>query len=212
SLAAKVDLSGYPADSAIRIEHKDGRLLIAWPSGSEETGEMALDLSGQRPLIERIAVRRGKEEPRTILTGVDPAVFVTIGSRNMPPGKPSEQKWEVFFDNPARRPHRAEASQFELQDVRVTGNAARATVEVGSLRVGPFSGEWVFTFFADARIVKLDARLQTSEDGLAIFYDAGLLASEPSWQSVAWRDTRGRMQSEASTATAHPVKVRHRTI
>jgi hypothetical protein len=179
---------------------------------ADETGQVTLDLSGAGPLVEQFATRKEGQELRPILGSVDPALFLTIGTRQMPPGKPPEQKWQVFFDNPHRRPHRTEASQLKLGQVRVAGSGSRASVTIEGLTVGPFSGSWELTFFAGSRLMRVDALLTTSEDGLAVFYDAGLLAERPTWQSVAWMDTSGRMQRGEPETTAQPVNVRHRAI
>ncbi len=178
----EVDVSGYRDDCEVRIARDGQRLTIAWPLTKDEGGQVALDLSGSRPLLESIETAKGP-----ILSGVDPALFLTIGTREMPPGKPPEQKWEVFFDNPHRRPHRMEASRFELKRVRVTGAGSRATVVLDSLTVGPFSGAWELSFFAGSPLMLIDAVISTPQDGLAVFYDAGLLSkSNPFGECRGW--------------------------
>lgn len=214
--AAEVDLSGYRDDCQVRIAHQQNRLHIRWPLGDtksgSETGSVTLDLSGAAPLVEQFAIGQGDAPARPIITGVDPALFLTIGTRQMPSGKSPQQKWEVFFDNPHRRPHRTEASQFRLGPIHVAGSGSRATVTLDGLSVGPFAGAWELSFFAGSRLLRIDALLTTKEDGLAIFYDAGLLSAKPNWQSLAWLDTAGNMQEAKPGGQAQPVNVRHRTI
>ncbi len=209
---AELDLSAYQESCEVRVRAAVDRLRIEWPMADDEAGEVTLDLSGQKPLVQRFATRRGATDAGVILGDVDPALFLTIGTREMPPGKPPEQKWEVFFDNPHRRPHRVETSQFTLGAVRVAGSGSRATVTLEGLTVGPFSGAWELTFYAGSRLVRVEALLKTSQDGLAVFYDAGLLADTPSWNSVSWKDTAGRMQSAEANEPAAPVNVRHRAM
>src|SRR3970040_832880 len=76
-----IDLSGYRADCAVRVEAWNGSLKIAWAMAEGETGEAMLDLSGERPLIRQLATRTGTGEPAVILTDVEPAWFLTVGER-----------------------------------------------------------------------------------------------------------------------------------
>ena len=60
------------------------------------------------------AVRRGSAEPANILQHVNPLWQMTIGQRRLVEEKPHDQQWQVFFDNPAQRPHEAFASSLAL--------------------------------------------------------------------------------------------------
>ena len=51
--------------------------------------------------------------------------------------------FNVFFDNPARRPHQTYASKFEGKTFRVIGEGGRASVGVGPISIGPFRGELI---------------------------------------------------------------------
>lgn len=208
-----VDQSAYKNDCEVKIAREADRLTVTWPIAEGKSGEMVLDFSGSKPLIERIATRRGDEESATILSAVDPAVFLTVGSREMPAGKPPEQKWEVFFDNPHRRPHEVHASSLKPERVQIAGQGSRATISVQPLTIGPFRGALELSFYAGCPLVRIDGVVSTDKDGLAIFYDSGLVAAEPSWNKLAWFDTEGRLQlAPAADHDATPLKVRHRAI
>jgi hypothetical protein len=216
-----IDLSGYRADCAVRVEAWNGSLKVAWPMAESESGETTLDLSGERPLIRQLATRRGAGEPVAILTDVEPAWFLTAGERRMPPDKPPEQQWEVFFDNPHQRPHQTHASKLAITKARVTGSGQRATVAIDGLTVGPFAGSVEFCFFAGSRLMRVDAVVTTKQDRLAVFYDEGIVADMASWREVVWVDTEGRTQRKTlapegtpqrAFPTAQPLKVRHRAI
>jgi hypothetical protein len=209
-----VDLSGYREDCEVRVRQMGQRLLVSWPMTDEESGLVTLNVSGGGALFEQFATRRRDEEGESIFpehAGTDPAVFLTIGTREMPSGKPPDQKWQVFFDNPHRRPHRTEASRFELQKVRVIGFGSRATLVLETLTVGPFRGAWELSFFAGSRLMRVDAVVSTQEDGLAMFYDAGLLSKSNAFRT-SWVDTEGRLQQGESASPARPENVRHRAI
>jgi hypothetical protein len=210
-----IDTAAYSPDCGIDV-HRDGQQLnVAWPIAKGEFGRLTLNLGGDRPLVEQLGVSRGATaqfEPT--IKEVDPAVFVTVGSRELPQGKPPEQAWQVFFDNPYKRPHKTFLSKLDLQKVRVASHARRATITCDELTVGSFTGSLEFTFYTDCPLLRVDAVVSTKQNGLAIYYDAGLLCDELSWQRFAWMDTEGRMQEAAANSTAkdHPLAVRHRAI
>ena len=213
-----VDLSGYDRSCAVRIKHgtMGGLEMIGatWPDGNGHTAGLSLDVTGKAGLIREFGLLEVAGN-RPILSNVDPAYFLTVGERRLAPEKPPEQKWEVFFDNPHQRPHEVFASQLDLQQVRVTGRGSRATISIDQLTIGPFSGSLDFTFYAGSPLVRIDAVVQTDKDGLAIFYDAGIVARNARLcDRLAWMDTEGRIQrSEVAEAkSARPVNVRHRTI
>jgi hypothetical protein len=213
---ATIDLAKYDAKCQVQVERVGSELLIAWPltaDGANEQGRVALDLSGAGPLVRELAIREGSEPPRSIIAGVDPAFYLTVGSRVIPPGKPAEKPWEVFFDNPHRRPHDTHAGVIDLQRATVAGAGSRARVTIDSLALGPYRGSLVFTFYAGSRILRVEAAVETKEEGRAIFYDAGLVSrGQPSWNRVAWLDTAGSPRDKPSQETAEAEKVRHRTI
>ncbi|MCI0361509.1 MAG: hypothetical protein L0211_23750 [Planctomycetaceae bacterium] len=209
-----VDVTGYDKACTIRIGH-DGKGLVGanWPAGNGLTASLALDVTGQAGLVREFGLLEVAGN-RPILSNVDPTWFLTTGERRLAPEKPPEQKWEVFFDNPHQRPHKVFASQLDLKQVRVTGKGSRAKISINTLTIGPFSGSLEFTFYAGSGLVRMDAVVETKTDGLAIFYDAGLMARTSVVDRLAWMDTEGRVQrvEEANAKSARPVNVRHRTI
>src|SRR3954465_11727099 len=76
-----LDLSGYRADCEVRVEAWNGHMRAAWPVGNGETAEVTLDLSGERPLIEQMAIKKQGGAEVAILGGVDPIFFLTVGER-----------------------------------------------------------------------------------------------------------------------------------
>jgi len=211
-----IDLAGYDAGCAVRVEGWNGNLRVVWPISEGEEGEATLDLSGDKRLIQKLAVRKGEGEAAEILVGVDPAWFLTVGERKPPASRPPEttdDKWQVFFDNPHQRPHETFTSKLAITKATVTGKGQRATVSADGLTIGPFKGMIEITFFAGSRLMRIDAVVTTEKDLLAVFYDQGLVAERPSWKEFAWVDTEGETQrSSTISTTAQPLKVRHRAI
>ena len=211
-----VDLSGYSPMCGVQVRAQADRLEISWPMGPAEQGRASFSLTPGKPLIENLAIAKdaiGATEP--LLHGVDPVTFLTVGTREAPSGRPPTMSvWNVFFDKPAKRPFQTYTSHLDLKRARVTSEGQRATVTVGDLAAGPFSGEWEFTFYPTSRLIHVEAVMQTQEDRRAILYDAGLAGESAGWQAVAWMDTERRWQRiAAGLQTAdQPLAVRHRAI
>ncbi len=210
------NLSGYSPDCGVQVRLQAGRIDLNWPMDQGEWGRASLNLTPGKPFIERLGIANDPiTEGQSLLQGVDPVTFLTVGTREAPPGRPPEMSvWNVFFDRPAKRPFQTYASRLKLNRAQVTSEGQRATVTVGDLTVGPFSGELQFTFYATSRLVRVEAVVQTQEDQRAILYDVGLAGESADWQRIAWMDTEGRWQRTAieSQTADQPLAVRHRAV
>ncbi|PYI87713.1 MAG: hypothetical protein DME26_05280 [Verrucomicrobia bacterium] len=122
--------------------------------------------------------------------------------------------WNVFFDSPGKRPYQMYRSNLEVKRARITSAGRRATVELGDLTVGRFTGELLFTFYAGSPLIHMESVVSTDEDRCAIFYDTGLVGDAAGWKQIAWRDTEGQMQRMMIDVESpdRPIAVRHRTI
>jgi hypothetical protein len=200
----QVDLTAYDAGCQVKVQHNGDLINVSWPAAGGKSETLVLDISGSGPLIRRLGP----------LADVDPAWWLTVGERRLAPEKPPEQKWEVFFDNPHQRPHEVFASKLDIAQVRVAGKDSRATISVGTLTIGPFTGLLEFSFYAGSGLVRGDAVVETKQGGLAIFYDAGIVAKSLAGFRLAWMNTEGSLLSADSTAVgpAKPFNARHRTI
>ena len=205
-----VDLSAVAKDAQVVVRHDDDRLHLAWPIDDRDTGRLVLDLTGDRPLIESLGVA-----DRIIAKHVQPVTFLTVGIRSAPQGRPPEMPiWNVFFDKPASRPYQSHRSKLDLKRAAVAASGGRATVTIGELEMGPFSGELCITLYAAAPLVHIEAVVSTLQNHCAILYDAGLVGDDAGWSRLAWMDTQGEFQTRDVDvqAPAQPLAVRHRAI
>ncbi|WP_435008558.1 hypothetical protein P12x_005766 [Tundrisphaera lichenicola] len=213
-LAATATGSEDPGRSEVRRE--GDRATMTWPAAPGESGRLTLDLRPGSPLFERIEILEDASgRAATLAERVEPSTFVVVGSRENPPPIPPEMSvFNVFFDNPAKRPHRAFASTFGGKTLRVLSEGRRGSVAIGPIEVGPFRGELVITTYAGARLVHVEAVVSTLEDRTAYLYDAGLIGREPIGRSLAWVDTEGEIHREpvAPDAPDRSEAVRHRAI
>jgi hypothetical protein len=207
-----VDLSGYRADSGITVHQAGSELRVSWrsPSFEDRLGQLVLDLRPGQPLIRSMGV-----SPSTGLRNVDPVTFLLVGTRQAPNGRPPDMSvFNVFFDSPAKRPYQTYQSKLDLKRVRVTSQGRRATVALGDLSIGPFTGELRLTVYSGAALVHVEAVVRTQEDRRAILYDTGLAFSTPGSLRFNWLDTEGRPHHDPVDphASDRPLMVRNRVL
>jgi hypothetical protein len=213
--AIPVDVSRYSRECGVAVDVTQERVVATWPAGGEARGRLAIDLRPSQPRLERLEVSsQAQGDFATLLGGCDPAYFFTVGTREVPPGKPPDQTWAVFFDSPASRKHEVFRSSLELTQAGVRSSGRRATVRLEKLSAGPFSGALEITLYAGSPLVHLEAVVATAEDRRAYFYDAGLLGESTGLASFAWIDTAGRLQRQRfeGEIAFRPLAVRHRTL
>lgn len=207
---ASVDLSAFHESAGgVKVLEKDQRLEVSWPIAEARRGVLVLDLTHEANLISALGMERNGEKAKLILTDVQPVTWLTVGVRDL-----SAQGWDVFFDNPPKRPHETFAAKLDKQEVTVTTSGPRVTIAIDTLSAGPFSGQLSLTLYPGCPLVHVEAVLSSERDACAILYDAGLASSKPSWQHVAWLDTDDQLQrrNSKSEETAVPFAVRRRTI
>lgn len=202
-----VNLSGYQPDSGVSVRQDGTRLQMTWSLMERESGVLVLRLETGQPLIDELGITSKATESTTLVRQVNPVTVLTVGSRDLTQG------WNVFFDNPPRRPHKTHLAVLQPKTARVNSHGRSTTVTLDGLTVGPFRGAYRFTVYAGCPLVHAEAVVSTEQDATAFLYDTGLTAPEPFCTALAWLDTSDRLQRvPAATNKAEPVAVRHRTI
>ncbi len=145
---------------------------------------------------------------------LDPAVYLTVGVRRTPSGKPADQKWQVFFDNVHKQPHVTHLGALNLTHVSVQSYGRRAILSLGDYTLGPFRGVLQLVVYAGSPLLHLQAVVRTEEDRRAIIYDAGLVSAVDGWKQWVWYDTEGELHEQAANheAKSEPLMVRHRAL
>ena len=186
-------------------------IRVTWPMDTERRGRLTFGLADDEPLIESIAVSRGSGAPfRTIADSLDPVVLLRIGKRDLQ----RRGGWTIFFDRMQEKPSKVFRARIERKSPAVSRKGNRATLTLGGVSAGPFSGKIRWTFFAGSSFVLQEAVLQTHQDGAAYLYDTGLVFRDTVPNEMAWRDPLGNSQRESagSIETARRLAVSGRTI
>ena len=104
-------------------------MRLAWPM-EKGWGRVTLDLVQGRPLVASLGTADGPTGADTpILQSHDPLFFLTVGERQGNKGvPPTHGLWQIFFDNPAKRPFETHLSALTLTRAAVTSAQGRATL------------------------------------------------------------------------------------
>jgi hypothetical protein len=211
-----VDRARYDPACGVTVESAKEKIMLRWPLENDEMGQVVVDLGEGKPLLESLAIAARRGEPlRPVLQNVDPAIFLVIGQRRGTTGRPPGMSdFNEFFDLPASRPFHAHLSRLELKWARVSSHGRRATLALGELSAGSFTGQWQFTVYPGARLVHLEAVVSTKEERPAILYDMALTSSAPPIKRLAWIDTEGKLclTEVDPSLDDRPLAVRHRAI
>jgi hypothetical protein len=204
-----IDQSAYNSNCGTVIDQSGNGLKATWKTGENQSGSILFNFDNSKPLISKVALSNGTDEPVTITQNVEPAFVVTVGERDLK--KPNG--WIIFFDRVNRKPHDSYTAEIFVKNVKISSQGNRCSLQIDSLYAGPFSGSLVFTLYEGSPLIHIEGVIQSDLDARAIVYDAGLVSSSPDWKNIAWLDIEGKFRRTGMTVPlAESIKVRHRTI
>ena len=96
----------------------------------------------------------------------------------------------------------------------MASNGHSATISIGDVSAGRFTGELRLTVYRGARLIHVEAVIRTDLERRAILYDAGLALRSPGKFGFNWVDTEGKQAGAqpAEDAKDRHLAVRHRTL
>ena len=116
------DLTLHRSGSGVAIWKDGAQLHISWPIAEDSHGGLVLNLRPKEPLIAAMGIARTVDGPiSAVIRDVSPGLFLTVGVRDL-----STQGWDVFFDNPRKRPHETFAAVLAPKRVRAGARAGAA--------------------------------------------------------------------------------------
>ncbi len=200
------DVARYSPACGVAITTEEDHITVSWSAGAVARHEARIDLRAGRPLLSSLD---------GVLRDLDPFVSITAGTRVAPEGRPPAMSiWNTFFDNPHKRPFKTHVGVLTKKSARVTSEGRRATVAVGGIVAGPFSGEVCLTFFSGSSLIKMEAVMSTPEDKTAYVFDLGFVGKDSDWNNFAWADTddKRQMREVDETAADESLAVRNRML
>ena len=219
-----IDVSRHNAkDSGASAVRNGDKLTLQWScdtaatdlNSASDLAFITFDLASGHRLIDSIGRKKRGESAKVVAGELDPALFVTVGTRESPADRPADMSvFNVFFDSPAKRPHESFVGKLDLKRVSVASVGFRTTVTIGDLTAGPFRGEWRVSVHRGNPLIQVQAAVKTDREKTAYLYDTGLVGSKPIAPTLAWTDTEGVFQRVATSADSNDraVSVRHRLV
>lgn len=135
---------------------------------------------------------------------LNPVFTVTTGVRKERPGERY-----IFFDKPSDGPTKVYRAELERGPFRVTNADGRASITLGKLVAGPFTGELIVRLYAGSPLLHFEAALTATQPRMAYVYDFVL---EGDFPTVAWMTPEGAWTREKPAAESRPVAVKYRAI
>lgn len=205
----KVDFSSFNKNGEVKAEVQNNLLKISWPAGKREYGKLVIDLQRDRPLFKSIQLG-SKDNLSEIAAELDPVFLLTIGKRDLI----SQNGWNIFFDKTNKLPYQSYPVTLQKRSVRVSGSGNRTAINIGDITAGSFNGALEITLYNGSPLLNIAAVMSTEQDSTAILFDAGLVAKDDVWRSIAWTDVEDRVQSVAASTTdsSRNMAVKYRAI
>ena len=210
--AAELDRSNFNPDDDFNLTATEDGLSITWNSPAGES-YIEFQIVPQRgnnaagPLIKEVGLNGTPS-----VAGVDPHYLFYVGQRDLEL-RDFDNGWMIFFDRVHRRPYSVEKGVLTPENITVTSNGSRATVEFDGLQSPNFSGSLAFILYHDSPFVHMEARVSTDRPATAFLYHAALAKPETDGHEIHWIDALGNPQiSDIDSSTARVYQTRFRSM
>ncbi|MDB5249771.1 MAG: hypothetical protein JWQ40_4165 [Segetibacter sp.] len=204
-----VDLSKYNAENGTKVAVNGNIITITWPVSKAENGRLLIDLEKDKPIFKSIELSN-QGSFKKISQNLDPAFILTIGKRDLV----SQNGWNIFFDKVPSKPHQSYNIEFNKKNAAVTSSGSRTIVRIGEMQSASFKGALEITLYNRSPLFNIAAVMSTDIDSTAILYDAGLTTKSADWNSIAWSDTKDRLQTTRANQndTSKNIEVKYRAV
>lgn len=204
-----VNLSDYNERGEAKVVVKENIIMVNWPTGPTEIGRLLLDLTKDKPLFKSFELR-SKGSFKKIAENLDVAFILTVGKRDLV----SQNGWNIFFDKVPNKPHQSYNVDLNKKNASVTTRGSQTIVRISEMQSASFKGALEITFYNGSPLFNVAAVLATDVDSTAILYDAGFTSKTEVWKSIAWSDTKNKLQSTSAIFfdTSKNPEVKYRAI
>lgn len=208
--AAEINTEAFSSGDGFDLTTTEDGLAVSWNS-PEGQSYIEFQIIPQRgnfaagPLIKELGV-----DGTASISGVDPHYLFYIGERDL---ELREDSWMIFFDRVHRRPYSAEKAVLTPENITVSSDGGRATIEFDGLKSPNFSGSLAFILYHGSPFVHMEARVSTERPATAFLYHVGLSKPDTQGHELHWIDSLGEPQIQAVDAnTARVYQTRFRSM
>lgn len=209
TFSAEISQQNFNSNDGFELTTEEDGLSLSWDS-PEGRATIELQFIPRRgnnaaaPLIKSLGI-----DGESIIEGVDPNYLFWIGERDLE----LRDGWEIFFDRVPTRPYSVEKGYLIPEDVTVSTNGGRATIEISGLNSTNFSGSLAFILYHDSPFVHMEARVSTERPATAFLYHVGLAKPETAGHHLEWIDAYENPQIDSVVnATAKVYQTRYRSM
>jgi hypothetical protein len=185
-----VDVKSFSDSNGARINIRENKIVVSWPVGQGENGQLVLNLSNDQPLFSSMALSEGKRM-KEICKNLDPFILLTVGKRDLV----SQNGWNIFFDKVPKKPFQSYAVKLDKKRAAISTKGSRTILTIGDAKAGDFTGWIEIILYNGTPLFNVAAVMSTEKDSTAIVYDAGLTSKQNVWQNISWADVTDQMQS-----------------
>lgn len=208
--AIAIHQSDFSAGNGFQLKAQENGLRFDWQT-ADGTAFIELQFLQRRggnprpPLIKAFGV-----DNQPVIKGVDPHYLFWVGDRDL---EKREDGWMIFFDRVPTRPYSLESGFLDAENVTVSRQNNRATIEIDGLKSHHFSGCLAFIFYQGSPFVHMEARVSTERPATAFLYHVGLRKPDTDGHRLNGIDARGNPWNKpVSSGTAQVYQTRYRSL
>jgi len=214
SIASAVELNTQlfnPGDDFNLTQTENG-LSITWnsPEGQSYIEFQIIPQQGNfaaGPLIKELGI-----DGEASIAGIDPHYLFYVGQRDLAL-RDLDAGWMIFFDRVHRRPYAVEKAVLTPENITVSSNGGRATIEFDGLESPNFSGSMAFTLYHGSPFVHMEARVSTERPATAFLYHVALSKPDTDGYELHYIDSLGVPRTQSvNTDTASVYQTRFRSM
>lgn len=208
--AAAINTQGFSTADDFELTQTEDGLSISWnsPEGKSYIEFQIIPQRGNNaagPLIKELGV-----DGSASIAGVDPHYLFYIGQRDLEL-RDMDDGWMIFFDRVHRRPYAVEKGVLTPENITVSTNGGRATIEFDGLASPNFAGSLAFTLYHGSPFVHMEARVSTQRPATAFLYHVALSKADTEGHQLHYIDSLGGPQIQnvdSSTASVYQTRFR----
>jgi hypothetical protein len=210
--AAELNTEEFDPGDGFNLTPTENGMAITWnsPEGQSYVEFQIIPQRGNNaagPLIKELGV-----DGDVSIEGIDPHYLFYVGQRDLEL-RDLDDGWMIFFDRVHRRPYSVEKAILTPENITVSSNGGRATIEFDGLESPNFSGSMAFILYHGSPFLHMEARVSTERPATAFLYHVALSKPDTEGHEIHFIDSLGAPQTQTvNSATASVYQTRFRSM